>query len=62
MSVAGQVQKFGSKFIPQSKTIVQASFTGIGFTKLFADAGASHFEVSISWGKKLKDFDRRYSF
>ena len=31
MSVTSQASRFGNKFIPQSRTIVQASFTGIGF-------------------------------
>jgi hypothetical protein len=31
MSVQSSVQKFGNKLIPQSKTIIQASFTGVGF-------------------------------
>ena len=31
MSVATSVQKFGNRFIPQSKTMIQAGFTGVGF-------------------------------
>ena len=31
MSVQSSVQKFGNKLIPQSKTIIQAGFTGVGF-------------------------------
>ena len=31
MSVSSQVQKFGNRFIPQSRTMIQAGFTGIGF-------------------------------
>tara|TARA_R110000851_G_scaffold274074_1_gene426718 strand:- start:8493 stop:8858 length:366 start_codon:yes stop_codon:yes gene_type:complete len=29
--MTSQISRFGNKFIPQSRTIVQASFTGIGF-------------------------------
>ena len=31
MSVQTFIQKFGNKIIPQSKTIIQAGFTGVGF-------------------------------